>query len=272
MSFAYLPLFTGDYLRDTRHLSPCEHGIYLLLLMYCWDQKAPVPLDERKIMGICNARSSDEIEAARRVLDEFFVRLDDGHYNTRISQEIARSEAISGKRRLAGLARHQGGVNPESTVARIRSGKARSKSSANAEQVSANAQHVVLSPSPSPSLTLTPTLTPTPKANSDPPLPPFIDSTTFIEWEKTRRAMRAPLTPQAKKLAIRKLTNMHERGIDPNQALEQSTLNGWRGLFDPDPGIRKKQTVSEKNAEAISKWLSHQTNPVDGIAERVDDD
>jgi hypothetical protein len=30
MSFAYLPLYTGDYIRDTRHLTPLRHGIYLL--------------------------------------------------------------------------------------------------------------------------------------------------------------------------------------------------------------------------------------------------
>ena len=63
MSFAYLPLFTGDYIRDTQHLSCSEHGIFLKLLMHCWDQKGAAPLDERKLCGIVNARSSDEIEA-----------------------------------------------------------------------------------------------------------------------------------------------------------------------------------------------------------------
>ena len=48
MSFAYLPLFTGDYLRDTQHLSCSEHGIFLKLLMHCWDQKGPAPLLEEE--------------------------------------------------------------------------------------------------------------------------------------------------------------------------------------------------------------------------------
>lgn len=102
MSFAYMPVYTGDYIRDTQHLSCSEHGIFLKLLMHCWDQKGPAPLDERKLCGIVNARSSDEIEALRRILGEFFIRMEDGHYNKRMQKEIERSEAISGARSEAG--------------------------------------------------------------------------------------------------------------------------------------------------------------------------
>jgi len=107
VSFAYLPLYTGDYLRDTQHLSCSEHGIYLKLLMHCWDQKGPAPLDERKLCGIVNARSSDEIEALRRVLGEFFVRMEDGHYNHRMQREVERCEVISGVRSEAGKKGYQ---------------------------------------------------------------------------------------------------------------------------------------------------------------------
>lgn len=102
MSFAYLPLYTGDYLRDTQHLSCSEHGIYLKFLMHYWDQKGPIPLDERKQQGVCNARSGDEIEAMRRVRNEFFVQMDDGWYNTRMQLEIERAENISKARSEAG--------------------------------------------------------------------------------------------------------------------------------------------------------------------------
>lgn len=107
MSFAYLPLYTGDYLRDTQHLSCSEHGIYIKFLMHCWDQKGPIPKDERKQSGICNARSGDEIEAMRRVRQEFFVMMEDGWYNPRMQQEIEKAENISGERSKAGKLGYQ---------------------------------------------------------------------------------------------------------------------------------------------------------------------
>jgi uncharacterized protein YdaU (DUF1376 family) len=103
MSFAYLPIFTGDYLRDTRHLSPLRHGVYLLLLMHCWDQKGPVPLDEQEAAGIANCRSTDEVEALRYVLNRYFIQMDDGWYNKRMAKVIADSEQIAGYRRKGGL-------------------------------------------------------------------------------------------------------------------------------------------------------------------------
>lgn len=95
MSFAFLALYTGDYLRDTRHLTPLKHGIYLLLLIYCWDTRGPVPLDEQEAAGIANCRSADEIEALRYVLERYFVRCDDGWYNERMVKEVSKAEALS---------------------------------------------------------------------------------------------------------------------------------------------------------------------------------
>jgi uncharacterized protein YdaU (DUF1376 family) len=93
MTMHYMPFYTGDYFRHTRHLSMAEHGAFFLLITYCWDMEGPVPLDERKIFGICNARSSDEMETARRVLTEFFVKMDDGWYNERVMEELEKAKA-----------------------------------------------------------------------------------------------------------------------------------------------------------------------------------
>jgi uncharacterized protein YdaU (DUF1376 family) len=124
VSFQFMPLYVGDYLKDTRHLSCSEHGIYLNFIMHCWSQRAPLPKDERKLVGICNARSGDEIEAMRRVLNEFFIEMSDGLYNKRISEEIARAEVLSkanseaGKKSAAIRARSQVRRNSSTSVER----------------------------------------------------------------------------------------------------------------------------------------------------------
>ncbi len=120
VSFAYLPWYTGDYLRDTRHLSPLKHGVYLLLLAHCWDQKGPVPLDEQEVAGIANCRSHDEIEAMRYILKRFFVRMEDGWYNARIQSEIEKAESISRARSQAGRKGYEARVKhlPSKTQAR----------------------------------------------------------------------------------------------------------------------------------------------------------
>lgn len=142
MSFAFLAFYTGDYLRDTPHLSCCEHGIYLKLLFYCWDQRGPVPLDERRQCGIVNARSGDEVEALRRVLGEFFVAMDDGYYNLRMQREIERADALATQRQDFG----RRGANER--MRRFRASQASAKQVLSTSQ--ADAKQVTLPPPPPP--------------------------------------------------------------------------------------------------------------------------
>lgn len=164
MSFASMPLFTGDYLRDTRHLSPLRHGVYLLALMHCWDSKGPMPLDEQEAAGICNCRSSDEIEALRYITDRYFIRMDDGHYNKRMTEVVADAERWGQKSRTGGL------HSAETRRAKARRGAARKAIEPPFNHPATTLSTVVEgslvspSPSPSPSLSSTP---PTPRKRGE---------------------------------------------------------------------------------------------------------
>ena len=217
MSFAYLALYTGDYLRDTRHLTPLRHGVYLLLLMHCWDSRGPVPLDEQECAGIANCRSADEIDALRYVLSKYFVRMDDGYYNSRMQAEIEKAQSISAARSHAGFKGYQARV----------------------KQLPSKSQALV-------SNTTTTTTIPPPqplghsrskvKNKAQAPffeLPEWIPKEHWDAWIEARTKARKPITDYAKRLAVRKLENFRERGHPPAQVLMRSAMNGWADLFEP---------------------------------------
>lgn len=99
-----MPLYVGDYLGDTSHLSQGQHGAYLLLLMHYW-QKGEVPGAVEQCYCIARALNEQSRSNVDAVLREFFV-LNSGVYrNERLDKEIARVVASHNKRVRAGQKR-----------------------------------------------------------------------------------------------------------------------------------------------------------------------
>lgn len=59
-------------------------------------------------------------------------------------------------------------------------------------------------------------------------LPPIIRPEVWAGFEDMRKRIRKPMTDNARKLIIGKLKRL---GGDPNIILEESTMNGWAGVF-----------------------------------------
>jgi uncharacterized protein YdaU (DUF1376 family) len=221
MSFQYMPLYTGDYLRDTRFLTPLKHGIYLLSLIHCWDSKGPMPLDEQEAAGICNCRSADEIEALRYVLGRFFVCNEYGHFNIRMQKEIERSESISGARSEAGKLGYQ---------AKAKQLLSKSKASA-----------TTISPSPSPSLTLSPKKT-------EIQAPEGVSESVWQDFKTLRAKLRAPITATSMAGIVREAERAE---VTMDVALRTCCERGWRGFKSewmaeqsksaPEPAWRKER-------------------------------
>ena len=92
----------GDYRAATAHLSLLEHGVYNWLLDTYYSNEQPLPLDERVLFRLTLARSEDEKQAVRDVLDEFFTKTDTGWIQTRCDEEISKYHSKGDANRING--------------------------------------------------------------------------------------------------------------------------------------------------------------------------
>lgn len=85
----WMPIYIGDYLSDTMHLTTEQHGAYLLLIMAYWKNHGP--LCEEKIQSIVKL-NGDSWQETKKVLAEFFDTSEPGKwYHKRIEIELQKA-------------------------------------------------------------------------------------------------------------------------------------------------------------------------------------
>src|SRR5580765_4761774 len=95
----WMPLYVGDYMADTAHLTAAESGAYLHLIMHYW-MKGGLPTDDRMLARIARL-SPEEWEQSRDIIRGFFQ----GEWkHKRIEFELTEAERISTAGRNGGLA------------------------------------------------------------------------------------------------------------------------------------------------------------------------
>ena len=104
----YMPLYIGDYLKDTMHLTPEQHGIYDLLLMNYWIRGEALP-DEDEYLARVSKSSLVAWHSHRPVISKFFT-IGQGHWlHERTEQELVKArkqkEAKSKGGKIGALAR-----------------------------------------------------------------------------------------------------------------------------------------------------------------------
>jgi uncharacterized protein YdaU (DUF1376 family) len=101
----------GDYLTATAHLSILEDGCYRRMMDRYYTTELPLPSDEQALFRLLRARSEDEKEAVRVVLDEFFTLTESGWSHKRCEEEISQYKDKSGKAADAANKRWNKGCN-----------------------------------------------------------------------------------------------------------------------------------------------------------------
>lgn len=98
----WMPLYVGDYLADTMHLTTAEHGAYVLLLMHSW-RTGPLPDDDSRLAAIVRADAA----AWRRMaptIRAFFDVTDAGLVQRRLERVRSEQGGKVEQRRAAGRA------------------------------------------------------------------------------------------------------------------------------------------------------------------------
>ena len=97
MSRPWMPLYVGDYLRDTQHLCAEEHGAYLLLIMHYWTHGG-LPTDEKflqKISQLSGYKWSKYFQNISALFGPEWT-------HKRLDAELEKAGKIKRKRELAG--------------------------------------------------------------------------------------------------------------------------------------------------------------------------
>jgi uncharacterized protein YdaU (DUF1376 family) len=97
----FLPLYTNDYLGDTRGLTTEQHGAYLLLLFEMWNAGGSLVYDERMLARL-TVVSPKRWHLVWPAIEHFFVIEDGMMTQTRLKRERQKADSIIEKRRNAG--------------------------------------------------------------------------------------------------------------------------------------------------------------------------
>jgi uncharacterized protein YdaU (DUF1376 family) len=129
----WMPVFIGDYLADTMHLSTEQHGAYLLLLFHLWRRGSL--RDEDAVLGKISGLGESAWKLHRPVLAEFFKIHDGLWQHGRVDKERARVAATkqsnTKKAKLAASSRWSKG--DASSIAQAMPGDANSDSDSDSE-------------------------------------------------------------------------------------------------------------------------------------------
>lgn len=181
-SDAWMPLYIGDYMADTSHLTAEQHGAYLLILMALWKRAGAGLPDVDENMAAAARLPVARWKAIRPILLDGVLLRTDGQTVTqkRLDAEIGKAQGITEARSAAGA---KGGATAQAN--RKQNGEANDEQTdqANGKQTS--------TPSPSPSQRENP---PTPRkrgGDSVHDFPPGFDALWSLYPRKRAKAAAA---------------------------------------------------------------------------------
>lgn len=219
----WMPLWIGDYLRDTMHLTTIQHGGYLMVLMALWTSPSgKLPFDEKTLCRITRM-TPQEWEENHLVITQFLTVKDGMFYQQRLLHERLKSEEIRKKRaesgRLGGRPRKAFGLESEKNQT-VKQNESKTK-------VSHNHNHSTKEPPLSPKAKK--------RAVDQVLIPEVLNKPEFLtawsDWIQARKDNGKRVSYMA---GVHQIKMLSELGVEKAiLSIRQSITNDWRGLFPP---------------------------------------
>jgi uncharacterized protein YdaU (DUF1376 family) len=240
----WMPLYIGDYLADTGHLTAAEHGAYLLLLMQQW-RRGWLPDDDMQLSRMVRMR----VEHWRRIAGNVRAFFAAGEMPGTLQQKrlhAEREKALSISQKRADAARAKAKVQADATPStpgsqggNMHPGFANGSTSkpletlettsANAEQMQVVCTHNHNHKDKKESKEGKKTRSATADGKASPPiLPEWLPSEAWAAWCLHRGRK---FTQQQAEFSLRELGKLRAAGHDPTEVIEKSIASGWTGLF-----------------------------------------
>ncbi len=101
----WMPLYVGDYLRETRHFNAQEHGAYMLLLMAHWVRGEDGLPSSNKLLAFMASCTQSQWSKVRPTLEPLFTVTDTAWHHPRLMIEIQKRASKSAAARKNALKR-----------------------------------------------------------------------------------------------------------------------------------------------------------------------
>ena len=87
----------------------------------------------------------------------------------------------------------------------------------------------------------------------------LLDQEVWEEFRLHRKKIKKPMSEYAERLMKKKLTRLQSEGHDPNQLLQETIMNGWQGIVDPNKKQTKTKYLSaDERARENTSWLDEE--------------
>ena len=225
----------GDYSSHASHLNIVEDCAYRRLLDRYYLSEEPIPSDVSvacRLIGMREHQAEVEI-----VLKEFFTQTESGWVNKRAEQEIAHFKGKIDQASRAGKASAEQRLNARSTPVQRTSN----------QPITNNQEPLTINQD---------------KTKARFSIPNFIPQDAWQGFYEMRKTGKGVFTERAASLIIKQLTQMHSDGQDVSKVLDQSTANGWKGVFPlktQQGATNGKFNVHAAGRESLARALAEET-------------